>query len=58
MVNLEKEIENEKKKEIQTLILTLTLPWICFIQNNDFEKDQIAFLYENCYLVTPSWPSV
>ena len=24
-----------------SLILTLTLPWICFIQNNDFKKDQI-----------------
>ena len=24
-----------------SLILTLTLPWICFIQNNDFKTDQI-----------------
>ena len=50
MVNLGKEIENDKKwnelKETRfmrtySLILTLTLPWICFIQNSDFKKDQI-----------------
>ena len=36
---------NEKKNSdhawTYSLILTLTLPWICFIQNNDFKKDQI-----------------
>ena len=45
-----KEIENDKKWDekklrprmnVYSLISTLTLPWICFIQNNDFEKDQI-----------------
>ena len=48
VVNLGKEIENDKKLNekklgpcMHSLILTLTLPWICFIQNNDFEKDQI-----------------
>ena len=50
MVNLGTEIENDKKwneeklgpcMNLFRLILTLTLPWICFIQNNDFKKDQI-----------------
>ena len=38
MVNSGKEIENDKKSDHAwpySLILTLTLPWICFIQNND-----------------------
>ena len=50
LVNLGKEIEKDKKwnekklgpcMNVFSLILIFTLPWICFIQNNDFKKDQI-----------------
>ena len=43
MANLGKEIENENKcnEKKRGPCMTLTLPWICFIQNIDFKKDQI-----------------
>ena len=54
MVNLGKAIENDKKWNAEKrgpfmnvfINLTLTLPWICFIQKNDFKKDQILKKYK------------
>ena len=51
MVNLGKEIENDKKWNEEKLVpfmnvLINTLPWIGFIQNNDFKKEQILKKYK------------
>ena len=51
MVNLGKGIENDKKWNEEKLVpfmnvLINTLPWIGFIQNNDFKKEQILKKYK------------
>ena len=54
MVNFGKKLRMRRSETITnsdhawtySLILTLTLPWICFIQNNDFKIDQILKKYK------------